>query len=90
LWNRSAYAAAVRSWAFDANERFGQEHRGPLDVPIVLVAGDKSFGTLMPDMVNGLRGAGVRSVTSETIAQSGHYLADEKPAEVTALIERHA
>jgi hypothetical protein len=44
----------------------------------------------MPDMVNGLRGAGVRSVTSETIAQRGHYLADEKPAEVTALIERHA
>jgi hypothetical protein len=34
--------------AFDANERFGQEHRGPLDVPIVLVAGDKSFGTSCP------------------------------------------
>jgi pimeloyl-ACP methyl ester carboxylesterase len=84
-------AAAMGMYrAFDADERFGQEQRGPLDVPIVLVAGDSSFGTLLPDMVSGLRGVGVRSVTSETIAQGGHYLADERPAEVTALIERHA
>jgi pimeloyl-ACP methyl ester carboxylesterase len=84
-------AAAMGMYrAFDANERFGQERRGPLDVPIVLVAGDRSFGTLLPDMVSGLRGVGASSVTSETIAQSGHYPADERPAEVAALIERHA
>jgi pimeloyl-ACP methyl ester carboxylesterase len=84
-------AAAMGMYrAFDASERFGQERRGPLDVPIVLAAGDRSFGTLLPDMVNGLRGAGANSVASEAIAQSGHYPADERPNEMAALIERHA
>jgi len=34
--------------------------------------------------------AGAKSVATETVAGSGHYLLDEKPAKTTALIERYA
>jgi hypothetical protein len=44
-----------------------------------LVAGGNSFGALLAAMAKGLEVAG-----------SGHDLLDEKPAETTALIERHA
>ena len=76
--------------AFAKDERFGEERRGPLEVPITLVAGDKSFGALLPEMAKGLKAAGGRSVTVETISGSGHYPQDDKPAEVAALIERYA
>jgi pimeloyl-ACP methyl ester carboxylesterase len=59
-------------------------------VPIVLVGGDKSFGPLLPQVAKGLEKAGARSVTVESVAGGGHYLVDEKPAEIADLIERHA
>lgn len=87
-------AAAMGSYrAFDAEEKFGKERRAPLDVPMVLVGGnapDKSVAMLLPAITKGLKDAGVRSVAVETIADSGHYIIDEKPAEVAALIERYA
>lgn len=87
-------AAAMGMYrAFGADERFGRERRDPLDVPIVLAAGDapdKGFAALLPAMAKGLQDAGVRSVAVETIAGSGHYVVDEQPARVATLIERYA
>jgi hypothetical protein len=56
-------------------------------VHIALVAGDKSFGALLPAMAKRLEDAGARSVAVETIADSGHCPADG--TEVAALIERY-
>ena len=84
-------AAAMGTYrAFDKEEKFGKERRGPLAVPITLVAGSAGFATLLPAVAQGLRDAGARSVAVETVAGSGHYVIDEKPAEVAALIERYA
>jgi pimeloyl-ACP methyl ester carboxylesterase len=86
-------AAAMNMYRATEAEKFGRERRGPLEVPLVLVGGavpNKGFGELLPAIAKGLKGAGARSVAVETIAGSGHYVIDEKPAEVAALIERYA
>jgi pimeloyl-ACP methyl ester carboxylesterase len=84
-------AAAMGMYrAFDDSERFGAEARGPLDVPLVLVAGKESFGPLLPDIAKGLETAGVRDVMVEGISEAGHYPADEQPAATAALIENYA
>jgi hypothetical protein len=41
-------------------------------------------------MAKGLEDAGTQSVAIDPVDGSGHYLLDEKPAEITALIERYA
>jgi pimeloyl-ACP methyl ester carboxylesterase len=79
--------------ALPAAERFGQEQRGPLDVPIALAAGDapgKGMAALLPEMVRGLEQAGASPVTNDRIAGAGHYVLDEAPGDVAALIERYA
>ena len=86
-------AAAMSMYRATEGEKFGKERRGPLEVPLVLVGGavpKKGFGELLPAIAKGLKDAGARSVAVETIAGSGHYVVDEKPAEVAALIERYA
>jgi pimeloyl-ACP methyl ester carboxylesterase len=84
-------AAAMEMYrAIDDDEKFARERRGPLNVPLTLVAGGNSFGALLTAMTKGLEDAGATSVATETVAGSGHYLLDEKPGETTALIERYA
>jgi pimeloyl-ACP methyl ester carboxylesterase len=84
-------AAAMGMYrAIDDDEKFARERRGPLNVPLTLVGGGNSFGRLLAAMAKGLEDAGAKSVATETVAGSGHYLLDEKPAETTALIERYA
>jgi pimeloyl-ACP methyl ester carboxylesterase len=77
----------------EADETFGEQQRGRLDVPIALVGGaapNLGFGPILPTVAAGLQAAGVHTVTVETIAGSGHYVLDEKPSEVAGLIERYA
>ncbi len=76
--------------AFPANEKFNKEQQSPIDVPIVLAGGDKSFGQLMPRMAESLRKNGCPNVTTEVIKDGGHYVADEQPTRVAELIERYA
>ena len=86
-------AAAMNMYRAKDGEKFGKERRGPLEVPLVLVGGavpHKGFGELLPAVAKGLKDAGARSVAVETIGGSGHYVIDEKPAEVATLIERYA
>jgi pimeloyl-ACP methyl ester carboxylesterase len=86
-------AAAMGMYRAMGAEQFGKERRGPLDVPLVLVGGavpKKGFGEVLAAVAKGLKEAGAKSVSVETIAGAGHYLVDEKPAQVAALIERYA
>jgi pimeloyl-ACP methyl ester carboxylesterase len=84
-------AAAMAMYrAFDEDERFGMEWRGPLDAPLALVAGGNSFAPLLPAIAKGLEDAGAHSVAVETISGSGHYVLDTNAAEVASLIERYA
>jgi pimeloyl-ACP methyl ester carboxylesterase len=76
--------------AFPANEKFNAAQRSALDVPLVLVGGDKSFAKLLPKMAEDLRAHGCKTVIIETMKDSSHYVADEQPQIVTELIERYA
>ena len=84
-------AAAMGMYrAIEMNEKFGGDWRGTLDVPLALIAGENSFGALLPTMAKGLEDAGVQSVAVDTISSGGHYLLDTNSAEVATLIERYA
>lgn len=76
--------------AFPEAEKFNKSHGETLDVPIVLAGGDGSFGKLNPRVAEALRKLGCANVTVEMISDSSHYVADEQPAQVAALIERYA
>jgi pimeloyl-ACP methyl ester carboxylesterase len=60
------------------------------DLPLVLAGGDHGFGTLMPGIAEALRTRGWTDVSVELIGNSGHYVADEQPEALAALIERYA
>lgn len=76
--------------AFPANAQFNRSRRTPIDVPIVLAGGEHAVGQINPVIAEALRELGVRDVKTEQIANSGHYVADEQPDAVAALIERYA
>jgi pimeloyl-ACP methyl ester carboxylesterase len=87
----SQMAAAMGMYrAIEKNEKFGEERRGTLDVPLALVAGGNSFGVLLPTMAKGLEDAGAQSVAVDTVSGGGHYVLDTNSAEVAMLIERYA
>ena len=76
--------------ALPANEKFNAAQRSAIDVPLVLAGGDHGFGPLLPDIAEALQTHGWTNVTVELIENSGHYVADEQPAALAALIERYA
>jgi pimeloyl-ACP methyl ester carboxylesterase len=76
--------------ALPASERFNAVQRSTIDVPLVLAGGDQGFGPLLPEIAETLQTHGWTDVTVELIENSGHYVADEQPAAVAALIERYA
>jgi len=76
--------------ALPANEKFNAAQQGPVEVPIVLAAGDKSFAELMPTTAEDLRSHGCHNVIVETVKDGAHYLPDEKPDAIADLIERYA
>jgi pimeloyl-ACP methyl ester carboxylesterase len=76
--------------ALPANEEFNAAQRSAIEVPLVLAGGDQGFGPLLPDIAEALQTHGWTNVTVEVIEKSGHYVADEQPEAVAALIERYA
>jgi pimeloyl-ACP methyl ester carboxylesterase len=76
--------------AFPANETFNATQPSAIDLPLVLAGGDHGFGPLLPGIAEALRTQGWSDVTVELIENSGHYVADEQPEAVAALIERYA
>lgn len=77
--------------AFPANAQFNAAQRSEIDVPIFLAAGDGSpFASRIPKMAEALRANGCRNVETGLIAGAVHYVVEDQPDEVTALIEQHA
>jgi pimeloyl-ACP methyl ester carboxylesterase len=76
--------------ALTDNEKFSAAQRNTIDLPIVLAGGDHACGKGMPGTAEELRARGCASATTELIENGGHYLADEQPDAVAALVERYA
>jgi pimeloyl-ACP methyl ester carboxylesterase len=67
-----------------SNER----HAGTVDPPILLAFAEYCHATVLPEVAAGLGEAGVHHVETSIIADSGHWVAEEQPAEVAAAIDR--
>jgi pimeloyl-ACP methyl ester carboxylesterase len=69
---------------------FNNAHRTPVDVPLLLVGGEQVFGPGMAPLARLLRAEyGWADVEATVVEGARHYLPDERPAEIAALIERH-
>ena len=84
------HAAFEMYRAMPAGETFMAAQPGAIDVPLMLAGGDQGFGPLLPGIAGALRSRGWSDVSVELIENSGHYVADEQPDAVAALIELHA
>ena len=77
--------------AIPDNIAFNTAHRTTVDVPLLLVGGEQVFGPVMPPLAKLLGAEFGWTDTQAVIVEGGrHYLPDERPAEIAALIERHA
>lgn len=78
--------------AFEQFAAFGQDAvdnkalaaRGKLAMPILAVGGDKSFGTMQADVMRVI----ATDVTARILANSGHWVMEEQPAAMTAMIKQ--
>jgi pimeloyl-ACP methyl ester carboxylesterase len=59
-----------------------------VDTPIQLAFAEYSHATVLPEVAAGLGEAGSRHVATSIIADSGHWVAEEQPAKVAAVINR--
>lgn len=94
----SAYSSAAQLHAafemyraFPANDRFNVSQTGDFSVPLFFGAGEKSpFAKMVPTFAAGLRANGCRDVETGLIPGAVHYIVEDQPDEVTALIKRHS
>lgn len=93
-----AYASAAQIHAvfemyraFPANAKFNAAQKNEINVPLFLAAGDGSpFASMTPEIAEALRAKGCRNVEMGLIAGAVHYVVEDQPDEVAALIEQHA
>lgn len=77
--------------AFTANEQFNAAARSPINVPIVFGSGENdAFAKYVPTIADSVRAKGCANVKTELVKNSVHYVFQEQPAAVAALIERYA
>lgn len=76
--------------ALPANAKFNEAQNAPVEIPMVLVGGEESFGNLIARFAESIRKKGCKNVQIEIIKNAAHYLADEQPEAVAALIEKYA
>ncbi len=76
--------------AFPKDEVFNAAQTGPCGFPVVLAAGDHSFAALLPPLAKDLKAHGCADVSIETIVDSAHYVTEDQPEQVIALIEKYA
>jgi len=65
-----------------------ERRTGTVDPPIQLAFAEYCHATVLPEVAAGLGDAGTRYVATSIIADSGHWVAEEQPAEVAAAINR--
>jgi pimeloyl-ACP methyl ester carboxylesterase len=95
--NAAAYASTDQLRAgfefyrqsYPGMERLGASGAAPGKTHIILVGGEHSLGAANPAIANSLRALGWRSVAVESVAESGHWLIDEHPDAVVAVLLRH-
>jgi len=75
--------------AFPQTARWNESQTNTLDLPIVLAGADRGVGPLLETAAADLRRKGARHVAVEIVSDSGHWVADERPEQVSALIARH-
>jgi len=77
--------------AFPEDGRFNASHGERINLPIVFGAGSKdAFAEFVPQIAEVLRTHGCSNLRTEMIEGSAHYIAEEAPSELVALIERYA
>jgi pimeloyl-ACP methyl ester carboxylesterase len=73
-----------------AQEAFNLAHREPTEIPMTFVGGERVFGKLSEAIAKDLRAWGWSNVESVVVPDAGHYIADEQPEALAALIEARA
>lgn len=76
--------------ALPEDEKFNQAQNSTIELPLILVGGEESFGGLFPRLAESLRQKGCQNVKTEIIKNGAHYLFDEQPETMAELIERYA
>ena len=77
--------------AFPANVEYNRAHLGANALPLFIAFGDKSHqGPMAPKLAAGLRDAGFSHVQTGVIPGANHYVVQDQPDEVAALIEQQA
>jgi pimeloyl-ACP methyl ester carboxylesterase len=77
--------------AVPQNISVNQTARDPIEVPLMLIGGEHVFGPALPDTADDLKlNFGWSTVDVRTVADGQHYLIEERPDEIVALLERHA
>jgi len=73
--------------AVPQNVEFNSRHRSPIATPIVLIGGEHVFGPALVDTADDLRdNFGWAAVDAHIIDDGQHYLIEERPDEVVALL----
>jgi pimeloyl-ACP methyl ester carboxylesterase len=67
----------------DATDNKALALKGKLAMPILAVGGDKSFGTMQAEVMRVV----ATDVTPQVLANSGHWVMEEQPAAMTAIIK---
>jgi pimeloyl-ACP methyl ester carboxylesterase len=65
-----------------------ERRAGAVDAPIQLAFAEYCHATVLPEVAAGLGEAGTRFVATSIITDSGHWVAEEQPAQVAAAINR--
>jgi pimeloyl-ACP methyl ester carboxylesterase len=77
--------------AFPANETFNAQSPSPITVPVVFGVGERDyFAQFLSTIAASLRAHGCTNLKTEVIKTSAHYVAQEQPAALAALIGRYA
>jgi pimeloyl-ACP methyl ester carboxylesterase len=65
-----------------------ERHTGTVETPVQLAFAEYCHATVLPEVAAGLGEAGARHVATSIITDSGHWVAEEQPAQVAAAIDR--
>jgi pimeloyl-ACP methyl ester carboxylesterase len=77
--------------AFSANAEFNASHRDQINLPMVFGVGEHdAFAKYLPKIAEAMRSHGCVNLKTETIKGGAHYVADEQPELLAALIEKYA
>ncbi|WP_428675382.1 alpha/beta fold hydrolase [Reyranella sp.] len=71
------------AFAQDATDNKALALKGKLAMPILAVGGDKSFGTMQAEVMRVV----ASDVVAQVLANSGHWVMEEQPAAMTAMIK---